>query len=121
VDIGFGDAVTPDPRTASFPLLLTDNPAPVLKVYPKETAIAEKLEAIVSLGMANSRMKDYFDLHILFSESVLDIAVLGKAVRRTFARRQTALPVGVPTAYQRISRWRAEENAMAGLSLEEQS
>jgi len=116
VDIGFGDAVTPEPITASFPLLLADNPAPVLKVYPKETAIAEKLEAIVSLGMANSRMKDYFDLHILFSESVLDVAVLGKAVRRTFDRRKTALPVGVPLAYRRISRWRAGRKCNGGPS-----
>ena len=50
---------------ASFPCLLADNPASALSVYPKETAIAEKLGTIVSLGMANSRMKNYFDLSIL--------------------------------------------------------
>jgi predicted nucleotidyltransferase component of viral defense system len=128
VDIGFGDAVTPEPSVASFPLLLPDNPAPVLKVYPKETAIAEKLEAIVSLGMANSRMKDYFDLHILFSESVLDVTVLGKAVRRTFDRRQTDLPVEVPAGlsedFARASgkkmQWRAflSKNSLEAPSLE---
>lgn len=128
VDIGFGDAVTPEPSVASFPLLLPDNPAPILRVYPKETAIAEKLEAIVSLGMANSRMKDYFDLHILFSESVLDIAMLGKAVRRTFDRRQTALPAGVPAglseefamASGKKTQWRAflSKNSLEAPSLE---
>jgi len=115
IDIGYGDAVTPDPLMASFPLLLADNPAPVLKVYPKETAIAEKLEAIVSLGMANSRMKDYFDLYVLLGESVPDVAMLGNAVKRTFDRRRTALPEGVPvglsedfaTASGKSTQWRA--------------
>jgi hypothetical protein len=73
IDVGFGDAVTPEPTEVSFPLLLPDNPAPSIRVYPKETVIAEKLEAIVSLGMANSRMKDYFDLFTLLGESSLDL------------------------------------------------
>ncbi len=54
---------TPEPTEVGFPLLLPDNPAPIIKAYPKETVIAEKLEAIVTLGMANSRMKDYFRSH----------------------------------------------------------
>jgi len=111
----YGDAVTPEPRVASFPLLLADNPAPVLKVYPKETAIAEKLEAIVSLGMANSRMKDYFDLYVLLGDSMADKAVLGNALRRTFERRRTSFPEGIPvglsedfaTANGKNTQWRA--------------
>lgn len=128
IDIGYGDAVTPEPLMASFPLLLADNPAPVLKVYPKETAIAEKLEAIVSLGMANSRMKDYFDLHVLLGESTLDETTLGNAVKRTFERRRTVLPEGVPiglsedfaTADAKITQWLAfnSRNKLEAQSLE---
>ena len=59
VDIGFGDAVTPVSTEAAYPGLLADTPAPHLRVYARETAIAEKVEAMVQLGMANSRMKDF--------------------------------------------------------------
>ena len=62
VDIGFGDAVTPAVEEADYPAILADLPAPRLRVYPRYTVIAEKLEAIVSLGITNSRMKDFFDL-----------------------------------------------------------
>src|SRR5690606_16780077 len=61
VDIGFGDAITPGPRLETLPTLL-DFPAPTVWSYPPETVIAEKFEAIVSLGMANTRLKDYFDV-----------------------------------------------------------
>ena len=61
IDIGFGDVVTPQPTTVEYPTLL-DFPSPVLMAYPKETVIAEKLEAMTTLGLLNSRVKDYFDL-----------------------------------------------------------
>jgi hypothetical protein len=64
IDIGFGDAVTPDPIETDFPTLL-ESPAPRLLSYPRETVIAEKLEAIVKLGIANTRMKDFHDLKTL--------------------------------------------------------
>lgn len=96
VDVGYGDAVTPAPQEVRYPPLLADNPAPQLKAYPKETVIAEKLEAIVSLGMANSRMKDYFDLLILLSEKPLDAELVKRAIKRTFKRRDTTLPTGLP-------------------------
>lgn len=64
LDVGFGDAVTPGPEEATFPTLLEDLPAPRLRVYPRENVIAEKLEAAVTLDMANSRMKDLFDLRM---------------------------------------------------------
>jgi hypothetical protein len=60
VDVGYGDAITPMPDEIEFPTLL-NLPAPHLRAYPKETVVAEKLEAMVSLGLANSRMKDFFD------------------------------------------------------------
>ena len=65
IDIGYGEAVTPALEFARFPAILEDNPAPILRAYPRETVIAEMLEAIVSLGVANSRMKDFFDLQAL--------------------------------------------------------
>lgn len=95
LDVGYGDAVTPGPEEALYPTLLDDLPAPRLKVYPRETVIAEKLEAIANLGIANSRMKDYFDLLALAREGATDLRVLSKAIRATFERRRTPLPAGM--------------------------
>jgi Nucleotidyl transferase AbiEii toxin, Type IV TA system len=95
-DIGFGDAVTPAPEEVEYPVLLDDLPPPRLRVYPRYTVIAEKFEAIVSLGIASSRMKDFFDLWVLTRHSELDAAILGRAIRATFARRGTALPTSTP-------------------------
>lgn len=96
LDVGYGDAVTPGPEDAVYPTLLDDQPAPRLRVYPRATVAAEKLEAIVSLGMANSRMKDYFDLRALAHEGVLDARQLGDALAATFQRRKTLLPEEMP-------------------------
>lgn len=95
-DVGFGDAVTPGPQQADYPVLLDGFAPPRLGVYPRETVFAEKLEAIATLGIANSRMKDYFDLAALIREGAMDDATLAKAIRVTFQRRGTALPDGVP-------------------------
>ena len=94
-DIGFGDAVTPAPLHHTYPTLL-DMPAPVLAVYPLETVVAEKLEAIVKLAGFNSRVKDYFDLWVLMRYDNLDRDLLPAAIRATFARRKTAMPVTLP-------------------------
>lgn len=95
-DVGFGDAVTPAPTETDYPVLLDELPAPHLRVYPRETVFAEKLEAIASLGIANSRMKDYFDLLALVREGAMDQTTLATAVRATFDRRGTARPDAVP-------------------------
>jgi len=92
IDIGFGDAITPDPVEASFPTLL-ENPAPVLLAYPRETVVAEKFEALVKLGIANTRMKDFHDLRALASLFPFSGPVLSEAIRRTFERRKTPLPL----------------------------
>ena len=97
VDVGLGDAITPAPELVDFPALL-DFPAPRLRAYPRETVIAEKLEAMVQLGMANSRMKDFFDIVVLSQMFDFDGAVLAEAIRATFERRGTALPSGLPVA-----------------------
>lgn len=72
-------------------VILDDNPAPKLRAYPRYTVVAEKLEALVSLGMLNSRMKDYFDLWVLVTCAEFDNAVLKKAIRATFERWGTPL------------------------------
>jgi hypothetical protein len=96
LDVGYGDAVTPGPEEAVYPTLLDEFPAPRLRVYPRATVVAEKLEAIVSLGMANIRMKDFYDLRALAEEGLLDAALLAEAIAATFARRGTPVPDNVP-------------------------
>lgn len=97
VDIGFGDVVTPKAQKADFPTLL-DLPAPQLAMYPMETAIAEKFEAMVKLGVLNSRMKDFYDLWVMGREFGFDGAGLAASIAATFKRRKTPLPDGVPFA-----------------------
>jgi predicted nucleotidyltransferase component of viral defense system len=96
VDVGYGDAVTPAPEVADYPVLLDEFPNPRLRVYPRYTVVAEKLDAIISLGMANSRMKDYFDIWVILRESELDLEVLRSAVSATIKRRNTMMPEGLP-------------------------
>jgi len=95
-DIGFGDAVVPGPEEVGYPVILDEMPSPHLRVYPRYSVVAEKLEALTSLGMLNSRMKDYFDLWVLARYSELDRQILIRAVAATFDRRQTRIPDGVP-------------------------
>jgi predicted nucleotidyltransferase component of viral defense system len=97
VDVGFGDAITPAPQTVTYPTLL-DMPAPELRAYPPETVVAEKLQAMVQLGMANSRMKDFFDLRVMARDFVFEGETLRAAIVATFSRRKTDLPSGDPTA-----------------------
>ncbi|KZC35171.1 MULTISPECIES: nucleotidyl transferase AbiEii/AbiGii toxin family protein [Rhodanobacter] len=96
VDVGFGDVVTPAALAVTYPVLLDDLPAPQLRAYPKYTVCAEKLQALCVLGMANTRLKDYFDLWLLLGEGSLDTSLLGRAIAATFGRRGTALPDGWP-------------------------
>jgi len=99
IDVGFGDVITPGPIDTQYPTLL-DLPAPRLLAYPRETVVSEKLEAIVKLGIANSRMKDFHDLHSLSVTFELDGQTLTQAVRATFERRHTELPTnGIALEY----------------------
>lgn len=112
VDVGFGDAITPEPVEIEYPALL-EAPAPVLRAYPPETVVAEKFEAIVSLGVANSRMKDFYDLWMIAQTFTFDGAVLANAVQQTFDRRRTPWPEQTPSglgeafASERDPQWRA--------------
>jgi hypothetical protein len=95
VDIGFGDALWPHAGEMAYPVALGD-PSPLIRVYSPETVIAEKLEAIVSLGIRNSRIKDFFDIDYLARSGRFNRAVLLGAVRRTFTRRGTPIPPEPP-------------------------
>jgi Nucleotidyl transferase AbiEii toxin, Type IV TA system len=101
IDIGFGDVIVPAPIELEYPTLL-DFPAPVLHAYPRETVVAEKLEALTKLGLLNSRMKDYYDLALLARMYPFNGEQLIEAVSATFRHRGTLIeaePVGLSEAY----------------------
>jgi len=97
VDIGFGDAITPAADMVEYPTLLGMEP-PKLRAYPKETVVAEKVEAMVKLGLANSRMKDFYDLLVLSRTFAFDGTQVRDAIAATFKRRGTLLPTAIPVA-----------------------
>jgi nucleotidyltransferase AbiEii toxin of type IV toxin-antitoxin system len=97
VDVGMGDAITPAPVLVEFPVLL-DFPVPILRAYPRATVVAEKLQALVALGMDNSRMKDFGDLWVLCERFPFEGVTLAAAVGATFTRRRTPLPSEPPVA-----------------------
>ena len=99
VDIGFGDAVTPAPQAISYPVLLEDLPAPQLRAYPKYTVVAEKFHAVCLLGLANTRMKDYFDLWVLLGDTTLDPLEVRRAIEATLERRKMPMPTAVPIGF----------------------
>lgn len=92
IDIGFGDPVIPGPVKVVYPVLL-DMPSPHLKGYPPETIISEKVEAMVKLGILNSRMKDFYDLSILANQSDFDGRTLSRAIHETFTNRKTEMTI----------------------------
>jgi hypothetical protein len=98
VDVGFGDAITPAAVRAEIPTLL-GLPAPFLDTYPRESVVAEKLHVMATLGMANSRMKDFFDVDFLARHFMFDCKMLTAAVHATFERRRTPIPEEPPTAF----------------------
>jgi predicted nucleotidyltransferase component of viral defense system len=97
VDIGFGDAITPSSQLIVFPTVL-DLPAPQLQSYPRETVVAEKFQAMVMLGIANSRMKDFFDLFTLCTQFEFEGELVRRAINATFERRKTSIPTTLPLA-----------------------
>ncbi|WP_372089402.1 nucleotidyl transferase AbiEii/AbiGii toxin family protein [Tistrella mobilis] len=114
IDIGFGDALEPGAEVVDYPVML-DLPAPRLRAYARETVIAEKFQAMVALGRANSRMKDFYDIWVLSRSFTFDDDRLARAIAATFARRGTAIPSELPDALtpafaadeQKQRQWRA--------------
>lgn len=129
IDVGFGDAVVPGPDEVSYPIILPGMPEPQLRAYPRYTVVAEKLEALTSLGMLNSRMKDFFDLWVLATHSDFNGAVLAQAVTATFERRNTPFPQSIPIGLSdefisdahKTKQWQAflRKNALSPMSLSE--
>jgi hypothetical protein len=97
IDIGFGDAVTPPAALIAYPTLLK-GPAPHIRAYPPQTVVAEKLEAMASLGMRNSRLKDFYDMWVISQVMTFTGGSLVDAITATFRRRQTALSEVPPIA-----------------------
>jgi predicted nucleotidyltransferase component of viral defense system len=95
LDVGFGDAITPELQKIDYPTLL-EFPAPHLMAYPRETVVAEKFQAMVALGVANSRMKDFYDLWMMARTFPFDGPTLTLAIANTFARRRTPIPRETP-------------------------
>jgi predicted nucleotidyltransferase component of viral defense system len=114
IDIGFGDATEPGIEEMDYPALL-DQPAPRLRSYARETVIAEKFQAMVDLGRANTRLKDFYDIWVLSRLFAFDDDRLARAIAATFARRGTALPTEAPDALtpdfsvdpEKQAQWRA--------------
>lgn len=94
IDMGFGDIVTPAASLTTYPTLL-DSPVPLLLGYPRETVVAEKLEAMVKLGMLNSRLKDFYDLWQLSKQFNFDGMLMVQAIQKTFAHRNTTIPATI--------------------------
>lgn len=114
IDIGFGDVISPGPYWIDYPTILDDE-KPKLKAYTLESAIAEKFQAMVDLDLANSRMKDFYDIWFLSKNRSFDGETLKHAIQQTFHRRKTELPVKYPTALtttfssdeDKVNQWKA--------------
>ena len=97
VDVAFGDALEPGAEVIDYPCML-NLPAPRLRAYARETVIAEKFQAMVALGRANSRMKDFYDIWLLSQSFPFDDDRLARAILATFERRETEIPADLPDA-----------------------
>jgi len=114
IDIGFGDAISPPPISLQFPTLL-DFPPPIISTYPRETVIAEKFQAMIMLGIANTRIKDFYDIWFLATNFDFQSQLLTSAIKSTFDRRKTSIPISTPLALsseftqdkQKLSQWNA--------------
>lgn len=112
IDVGYGDAISPGVVELKYPTLL-GGPAPRLQAYPPETVVAEKFQALVSLGVVNTRLKDFYDLWLIAQTFGFDAGALREAIRCTFERRKTALPTEAPIglsdhfAADKAGQWRA--------------
>lgn len=114
IDVAFGDAITPEAKEIEYPTLL-NMPPPRILSYPRESVVSEKLQAMVALGMPNSRMKDFFDIWIISRKFPFEGSTLTRAIRATFERRRTQIPKAIPAALsnefftnqEKVAQWKA--------------
>ena len=112
IDIGFGDAVYPEPELVSFPVLLPME-APLIRAYPREASIAEKFHAMVMLDIRNSRMKDFYDIWFMANTWTFDMASLRNAILASFEQTRISDSNWNPVcANGRLPERSAEEAAM---------
>jgi len=97
IDLGFGDVITPEPLWIEYPTIL-DEDTPRIRAYTLESSIAEKYQAMVNLDMANSRMKDFYDICFLSEKRSFEGPDMQRAIKETFRRRETKIPTELPTA-----------------------
>ncbi|WP_441001475.1 nucleotidyl transferase AbiEii/AbiGii toxin family protein [Fodinibius sp. SL11] len=97
IDLGFGDVITPEPLWIEYPSIL-DEDTPKIRAYTLESSIAEKYQAMVNLDIANSRMKDFYDIYFLSEKRLFEGPVMQRAIKETFSRRETDIPTELPTA-----------------------
>ncbi len=90
IDVGFGDIVIPVVQELGYPILLDEMQVPIIQAYSKETVIAEKFQAMIELSVANSRMKDFYDVYKLLTDNEFDNDTLEEAIKATFANRETS-------------------------------
>ncbi len=98
IDVGLGDNPLPPPELIQYPAIL-DFPAPRVRAYHPATVIAEKLNAVVILGIVNSRMKDFYDMYVMLKNMAIDDVLLETAIRSTFQRRKVPIPSKPPSAF----------------------
>jgi predicted nucleotidyltransferase component of viral defense system len=96
IDVGFGDRVYPEPKRELFPSLVPDVPQANILMYPPETVVAEKFEAMIRFGETNTRIKDYYDVWVTTRIFSFDMADVVEAVGGTLRRRETAIPTEMP-------------------------
>ena len=101
IDVGFGDIIYPNPKTINYPVIL-DFPKPHLKGYPAESVVSEKFEAMLKLGLLNSRMKDFYDIWLMMRQFDFNGLKLIEALKRTFRHRKTSLPQHKPLFAEEI-------------------
>ncbi|MEW6737692.1 MAG: nucleotidyl transferase AbiEii/AbiGii toxin family protein [Acidobacteriota bacterium] len=126
LDIGFGDAVVPQPTWIDYPEMLNFGKPRILG-YSSESVIAEKFQAMIELDITNSRLKDFFDIWSLSQTQAFDGMILSKAIRTTFERRTTAIPIELPVALteefannpQKQRQWKSFLNQL-GLTTQEE-
>lgn len=127
IDIGFGDVIVPSKKEMSFPVLL-DMECPKIYGYSIESVLAEKFEAIVSLGYANTRFKDFYDIYVILQSEKIDIDLLMQAIIQTFQNRNTSFDdiavfeESFATDTERVKRWSAfvkKKNALLQVTFEE--
>ncbi len=120
VDIGFGDVITPGPMWIEYPTILDDE-HPRIKAYTLESSIAEKYQTMVKFGLANSRMKDFYDIYFLSGNKTFEGPKLQKAIEETIKRRETPIPTEKPIALteefarddSKLKQWNAFRNKIS--------